>query len=256
MLMSSSFVNEINIEASDGLIGVIKDVLFDDATWLIRWLVVDTGDFLQERRVLLPPSVVVDADCPAKKFSVSLSKQQVKNSPDTDTAKPVSRQMEANLYDHYDHDPYWAKGLYMAGYGFSGGVLAPPLSLGTMRRSREQAQSLPRDGDPRLRSMHEVTGYHIHARDGEIGHVDDFLLEDSDWSVHYLVIDTKNWWPGKKVLISPLSIRTTDWARRSVNLDIDRAGVRGGPAFDTSTTIDRAYEAEFHKYYAGLKQRA
>jgi hypothetical protein len=97
------------------------------------------------------------------------------------------------------------------------------------------------------------TGYHIHASDGEIGHVEDFLVEDADWSIHYLVVDTKNWWPGKKVLISPRSTRDIDWMDRLVNLDVDRQRVKDSPAYDASTPVDRAYEKDFHKHYGEVQ---
>ena len=109
------------------------------------------------------------------------------------------------------------------------------------------------DDDPHLRSIEAVTGYHIHASDGEIGHVEDFLVEDADWSIHYLVVDTKNWWPGKKVLISPRLAREIDWTDRLVNLDVDRQKVKDSPPYDASTTVDWAYENHFHNYYGDIR---
>ena len=103
--------------------------------------------------------------------------------------------------------------------------------------------------DPHLRSIEAVTGYNIHATDGEIGHVEDFLVEEVDWSIHYLVVDTKNWWPAKKVLISPRSARTIDWSSKLVNLDVSRQKVKDSPEYDASVTVDRAYEKHFHSYY-------
>ncbi len=97
-----------------------------------------------------------------------------------------------------------------------------------------------------------VTGYHIHALDGEIGHVEDFYVEDADWSIHYLVVDTKNWWPGQKVLISPKSAKTIDWTRKLVNLDVDRQKVKESPPYDASTKVDRPYEKHYHSYYGSF----
>jgi beta-lactamase superfamily II metal-dependent hydrolase len=105
--------------------------------------------------------------------------------------------------------------------------------------------------------MEAVSGYHIHATDGEVGHVADFLVEDGDWSIHYLVVDTRNWWPGKKVLISPRSARKIDWLEQLINLDVDRNTVKGSPMYDASTIVDRAYEKHFHSHYdrVGLSGR-
>ena len=186
--------------------------------------------------------------------------QQVKDSPDIDTEQSVSRQMETNVYDYYGWRPYWGTGLYMGGFGYMGGMgmggaMAMSPSLGPRQREKHIAYPHPQrsDGDPHLRSIDAVTGYHIHASDGEIGHVEDFLVEDADWSIHYLVVDTKNWWPGKKVLISPRSAREIDWTNRLVNLNVDRQRVKDSPAYDASTTVDRAYEQQFHSYYGDVR---
>ena len=120
-----------------------------------------------------------------------------------------------------------------------GSGMASPY-LGARRREQEIADAQADRDDVHLRSVEAVTGYHIHASDGEIGHVEDFLIEDADWSIHYLVVDTKNWWPGKKVLVSPRSAGEIDWTDRLVNLDVDRQKVKDSPAYDPTITIDRA----------------
>ena len=98
-----------------------------------------------------------------------------------------------------------------------------------------------------------MTGYHIRASDGEIGHVEDFLVEDADWSIRYLVVDTKNWWPGKKVLIAPHSAREIDWTKKLVKLDVDRQRVKDSPQYDPSTTVDQDYEALFRDHYGDVR---
>ena len=252
MLWNASAIKGYAIAASDGQIGTVSDFLFDDASWLVRWLVVDTGNWLSGRKVLLPPSVLGQLDAKDREFAVKLTKQQIKDSPDIDTDRPVSRQMETSVYDYYGWSPYWGSGFYMGGYGYMpGSGMASPY-LGSRRREEEIAEAQADRDDPHLRSIEAVTGYHIHASDGEIGHVEDFLVEDADWSIHYLVVDTKNWWPGKKVLISPRSAREIDWTDRLVNLDVDRQKVKDSPAYDPSITVDRAYDERFLTYY-GIK---
>jgi hypothetical protein len=253
MLWNASAINGYGIAASDGRLGTISDFLFDDASWLIRWLVVDTGNWLSGRKVLLPPSVLGHPDVAASEFSVRLSMQQVKDSPDFATDRPVSRQIETNVYDYYGWSPYWGGGLYMGGYGYAGGAMPMPPDPEFGRRAQAAADSQRDDDDPHLRSTEAVTGYRIHASDGEIGHVDDFLVEDADWSIHYLVVDTKNWWAGKKVLISPRSARVISWTDRLVNLDVTRQQVKDSPPYDATTTVDQAYEKRFHGYYGDLR---
>jgi hypothetical protein len=252
MLRNASVINGYAIAASDGRLGTVSDFLFDDASWLVRWLVVDTGNWLPGRKVLLPPSVLGHPDQMGYEFPVRLTMQQVKDSPDIDSDRPVSRQMETNIYDYYGWSPYWGTGFYMGGYGYMPGTMAMSPSLGS-RRHEEDIARTQNDGDPHLRSIEAVTSYHIHASDGEIGHVEDFLVEDADWSIHYLVVDTKNWWPGKKVLISPRSAREIDWKDKLVNLNVDRQTVKDSPAYDASTMVDRAYEKHFHNYYGEIR---
>jgi hypothetical protein len=251
MLRNASAINGYTIAASDGHLGTVSDCLFDDASWLIRWLVVDTGTWLSGRKVLLPAFALGHIDPERREFSVRLTRQQVKDSPDIDTERPVSRQMETDIYDYYGWSPYWSSGLYMAGYG--GGAMAPLPLPGSSRREEDIAAARRSGDDPHLRSVKAITGYHIHASDGEIGHVGDFLVEDADWSIHYLVVDTRNWWPGRKVLVSPRSVREIDWTDNLVNINVDRQRVKESPGYDASKTVDRDYEKHFHSYYDGIR---
>ena len=232
MLWNASAINGYAIAASDGHIGTVSDFLFDDTSWRVRWLVVDTGNWLSGRKVLLPPSVLGQLDAKEQRFSVTLTKQQIKDSPEIDTDRPVSRQMETSVYDYYGWSPYWGSGFYMGGYGYMPGDTAESPYLGARRRDEEIAEGEHSHEDVHLRSVEAVTGYHIHASDGEVGHIEDFLVEDADWSIRYLVVDTKNWWPGKKVLISPRSAKEIDWTDRLVSLDVDRQRVKDSPKYN------------------------
>lgn len=253
MLRNASAIDGSTIEASDGRLGTVDDFLFNDANWLVRWLVVDTGNWLSGRKVLLPAFALGHLDPKEHGFSVRLTMQQVNDSPDIDTQRPVSRQMETNIYDYYGWSPYWSPGLYLGGYGYGGGAMAPLPSAGSRRREEDIVAAQQSNDDPHLRSIEAITGYHIHARDGEIGHVEDFLLKDADWSIRYLVVDTKNWWPGKRVLISPRSVREIDWMNNLVNLKVDRQRVKDSPPYDASIIVDRAFENDFHNYYDNVR---
>src|SRR5271170_2222937 len=123
MLWNASAINGYAITASDGGLGTVSDFLFDDSSWLIRWLVVDTGKWLSGRKVLLPPSVLGHLDAEGEKFPVRLTMQQVKDSPEIATDRPVSRQMETSVYDYYGWSPYWGTGFYMGGYGYMPGAM-------------------------------------------------------------------------------------------------------------------------------------
>jgi sporulation protein YlmC with PRC-barrel domain len=252
MFWNASVIKGYTIAATDGRLGTVSDFLFDDASWKIRWLVVDTGTWLSGRKVLLPPTVLRHPDANEREFSVALTMQQIKDSPDIDSDQPVSRQLETSVYDYYGWSPYWGMDLYMGGYGYAGGAMLASPYLESRWREETIPDTRQDDGDPHLRSIAAVTGYHIHASDGEIGHVRDFILEDADWSIHFLVVDTKNWWAGKTVLVSPHAAREISWHDRLVNLSVDRETVKSSPAYDATTTVDGAYEKRFHDHYGDV----
>lgn len=249
MLQNASAINGYAIAANDGRLGTASDLLFDDGIWLVRWLVVDTGKWLPGRKVLLPPSVLGHLDPSEREFAVGLTMQQVKDSPDISTERPVSRQLEAHIYDYYGWQPYWGTDLLLGGYGYEGRARAVSPVPEFRLLAEDIAAARRSNDDPHLRSIEAITGYHIHASDGEIGHVRDFLVEDADWSIQYLIVDTQNWWPGMKVLISPRSVQEIDWTDNLVNLNVDCQKVKDSPAYNASKAVDQAYEKNFRSHY-------
>ena len=251
MLLTASALKGYAIEASDGKIGTVSDLLFDDENWRVRWLVVDAGTWLIERKLLVHPSAIGSMAGAGQVLPVNLTRAQVAASPDIRRDQPVSRQMETHLYDYYGWDPYWGGG--SIGLGGIASPLAVPPCLGVAAVDDSPGADGGRAaGDPHLQSIDAVCGYHIHATDGEIGHVADFLLDDAGWGIRYLIIDTGNWWPGEKVLISPQSVKDIDWADRLIHLDVTRHKVKGRPTYDPSITMDGVYDEKFLSYY-GIK---
>jgi hypothetical protein len=243
MLWNASRLVGYAIEATDGTIGGIADFFFDDTRWTTRWVVVDTGTWLPGRQVLLSPLWVECVDAATEKLVVGITRRQVEESPDVRTDQPVSRQMEERIYAHYQLPPYWYVPM---------GDASTPMPL-REPAAREAAGAKPGgepgDGDPHLRSLNEVNQYYIHATDGDIGHVDDFLLDECDWSIRYMVVATRNWWPGKKVLIAPSWTSEISWSAREVRLDLTRAAIRNSPEYDATATVDRDYEERLHRHY-------
>lgn len=249
MLWDASAINGYAIEASDGRLGTVSDLLFEDVGWTIRWLVVDTGNWLSGRKVLLPLSALGQPDRVLRHFPVKLTMQQVKDSPDVDTDQSVSRQIEGHVYDYYGWDPYWGSSFFPTNNAMATPFVAPLHLSGSKPHDPASADAQPNEGDPHLRSIAALAGYHIHATDGEIGHVEGFLVDDVGWSIRYITVDTRNWWSGERVLISPRSVREIDWADRLVHLDVDRQKVKDSPVLEPDMTMDRAYEEKHRAYY-------
>ncbi|MBD3379007.1 MAG: PRC-barrel domain containing protein [Candidatus Omnitrophica bacterium] len=234
-------VNEVigyNINALDGEIGKITDLYFDDTQWIVQYFVVDTGSWLSGRSVLISPVTVAgEPDWRKQEVSLLLNREMVEKSPDIDTEKPVSRQKELEIMKYYRWPVYW-------GEPFNGPV-------GDIPAEYYEKQLIPEEeeGQSHLRSVKEVEGYRIHARDGEIGHVKDFIAEDAQWNLRYLIADTGTWLPGRKVLIDPLWLESVDWSMKEVKVTLSREEIKNSPPYDPSEPINRDYEGKLYDYY-------
>jgi sporulation protein YlmC with PRC-barrel domain len=251
MLLAMSAINGFAVAAEGGKIGKVSDFLFDDRTWKLRWMVVDTGHWLTGRKVLVHPSAIGPVNYEREHLTVRLTKQQVENSPDILDDEPVSRHMQDSLYGYYGWDPLWGGGNYLGGYtyglGFAMGATRPYDEGAVLEADRAELRL--NDADPHLRSVSAVTGYHIQATDGSIGHIQNMMVETDNWGIRYLVVDTRNWWPGKRVLLSPYAVKTISWADRDAVVDVSREQVKASPAWQPEEAIDRAYEERLHGYY-------
>ena len=248
MMFTASSMKGYAIQATDGLIGTVRDLLFDDRSWKIRWLVIDTGTFLPGRKVLIHPSAVGQAVHDQEELLVSLTKAQIEASPAIETDQPVSQQMEAHLNDFYGWDPYW--GSLSFGTGAIASPLSPPPLAGAGLPSEAEIAAGPHaEGDPHLRSVEATIGYAIEANDGAIGHAEDFQADDRAWEIRYLIVDTRKWWSGAHVLVSPFAIRDFDWADHSIRVDLTQAQLRASPPWDPANPPDLPYEEALHQHY-------
>ncbi len=243
MLQSIKHFAGFSVPATDGEIGKVYDFYFDDSSWIVRYLVLEQGKWLPGRRVLLSPVTFGQADGEKKILPVLLNKKQIEKSPSITWDEPVSRQKEKELVEHYDWPIYWPSPSLSMQYNI-------PLAKKLAEDDKAESSS---EGDPNLRSIREVSGYHIQASDGEIGHVEDFIVDDDDWHIRYLVIDTKNWLPGKKVLVSPLWVDSIDWEKKKVFMAISRETVKDSPEYDPSQPVNRVYEERLYDFYGRPK---
>jgi hypothetical protein len=243
MLRSVRKCKEYSLAARDGRIGHIREFYFDDTHWTIRYAVVQAGNWLTGRLVLLSPHALGKINDEDKTISVDLTRDQIRNSPSPESDRPVSRQFEMDYYTYFGWPYYWV-GPYL--WGPSPYPVLPS-------EASDLAATFTHDqpkGDPHLRDTDEVAGYHIGARDGEIGHVDDFLFSDSDWSIHYVAVETRNWFPGKHVLVPPAWIKEIKWEDSKVRVEAGRDEIRQAPAYDASQPVDDDLETRLSQYFA------
>jgi len=256
MLRQSKDLLDFAIAATDGAIGDVKDLYFDDEAWAIRYLVVDTGSWLSSRKVLISPIAVGEPDWSNKQLPVALTREQVRNSPDIDTDMPVTRQHESDYLDYYRYPYYWG-GIGMWGVGGYPYMLVPGYvgygaSAATQAESdsaQARTEARQSDNDPHLRSCNAVVGYHIEASDGEIGHVQGLLVDEESWAIRYLVVRTSNWWLGHDVLVASQWIKGVSWAQRSVAVDLTRDALKHAPAYDPALPVGREMEIDVYKHY-------
>ena len=257
MLRSVKDLEGYAVGATDGAIGHVKDFYFDDRAWVVRYLVVDAGSWLSSRKVLISPIAIGSPDWTERLLPVRLTKDQVKGSPDIDTDKPISRQHEMAYSTYYGYPNYWD------GAGYWGGGMVPNLTLpdeggfGSPRAIRQESENAyamadierGEGGDPHLRSCREVMKYHIHATDGDIGHVDGMLVDDQTWAIRYLIVNTGNWWLGHQLLIAPQWIERVSWFDAKVFVKMSRQAIKDAPAYDPVAQLERFEEAALYEHY-------
>jgi len=217
MLRSLRDLQYYTVTATNGDVGKVVNFLFDDERWSVRYLVVDTGGLFNRHEVLVSPISFSEVERPIRRVHLSLTKEKIENGPSVDSAKTAGASPMCTAETWTDLEP--------------------------LSSSPEQ----PRESY--LRSASEVQGYDIQAIDGSIGHVDDFIVEDIDWEVRYLVIDTSNWWFGKKVLVAPQWADQLSWEDKKVGIGLSQQAIKNSPEWDSTKNINREYEAQLYDHY-------
>lgn len=217
---------DFSMRATDGDIGTVKDFYFEDNSWVIRYLIIETGNWLNGRKVLISPEAHLTPDWENKVFPISFSKEQIKSSPSIDTELPVYRQQEIKLYDHYSLGDYWRG-------GFVAGGMPLPMDEAMMKQDDEISKRITGD-DLHLRSIEKITGYSVKATDGTVGTIKDFIIDDANWNINFIVVDTGHWFSGKDVMLSPKTVKEIKWDVSEIIVDINVSQVKECPEYDQS----------------------
>jgi len=236
MLNKANALKGYTLHGLDGEIGKVKEFYFDDRYWTIRYLVADTDTWLKDRQVLISPYALTAVNTSDRYIDIDLTIKQIEHSPSLETDKPVSRQFEDAYSGYYG----------LPGYGVPYMWGPYPFIVRDRTNWREPVRD-DQAGDHHLRSTREVSGYNIQATDGEIGHVKDFLIDEQNWAIRYLIVDTRNWWPGKKVLLSPRWIDRVSWSESTVFVDLLRETVKQSPEYTEDSLLTREYETGLHQ---------
>ena len=239
MLIKASTLKDYKLNSLDGEIGKVKEFFFDDHFWTIRYLVANTGNWLTGRNVLISPYAMTAVNSKEQNIDINLTKKQIEGSPSLYSDRPVSLQYEEAYHGYYGWPVYW-------GGQFSWG--SDSYIQHDHEKQKESAEH-ERDWDPNLRSSEAVSDYHIQSKDDEIGHVEDYVIDDKTWAIRYIIVDIRNWWPGKKVLISPKWIERINWSESKVYVNLSGEAIKQSPEYTDRTLLTREYETKLHGHY-------
>jgi hypothetical protein len=239
MLIEAKTLKGSSLKGTDGDIGSVSEFYFDDRYWTIRYLVAETGSWLSDKKVLISPYSLSSGNVLDDRVNVRLTKKQIEDSPSIHTHDPVSRQFEETYNGYYGYPNYWDGDHAWGGF--------PYIERDHSKWGKTESGAIGRERH--LRSTQEVSGYHISALDGEIGHVDDFIVDEKTWSIRYVVVATRDWWPGKKVLISPKWIQKVSWENREVTVELTRDAIKNAPEYFGGSLLTREYETGLYGHY-------
>jgi len=232
-----------SIQAIDGEKGKVKNILFDDETWTVRYLEADLGSFFKEKKVLIPKDNLGKPHWEDKHFPVELTVKRIENSPDIGHDLPVSRKYEQELFAHYELTPYWPANIGIfpgkESMFYPGQVIAPPKKVVEKE-----------DIDTNLRSFTEIRGYFIKAKDDIFGHIHDLIIDDDNWQILYVIIDTKNFVPWSKQVMLPIElIDEISYLDKDVKINLPKEVIKNAPEYNPSDAISAEYEKVLKDFY-------
>ena len=254
MLRSIKNITSYPVEALDGHIGTVKDCLFDDHFWTWRHLVVDTGNWLPGRKVLISPLHLQQPEVgmSVHHFPINLTKSQIEACPDLAADEPVSRRHETELASYYKHAPYWlVSDIFEPGRPERFDDFYDEHSV---KQKLEHKEKLKEIEACHLQSAKEVFGYHIDAKENEFGYLDDLIVEDQTWKILFMVVAAHKWLPGRKFLIDIDWVFHFDWQNKSATVRLSREEIESSPVYGPHQPINHDYLGKLYDYY-GLPQR-
>jgi hypothetical protein len=191
MIIASKHLQGVCVVGSEGAAGCVLDVLFDDRSWHVKYLVVRLGGRLSAWHVLLKPDLVTHAAWTERELHVPLSGREFRQLPGVQSDPPVAYRQELQAARF----SAWEAG---------------------------RIEDVVLDGDPHLRNMRAVTGHRVEASDGPVGRIAEFIIDDEYWTVRYVVVNTGRLLPSLRVLIAPTWVETISWEDRVVRLSATR----------------------------------
>ncbi|MFN2341110.1 MAG: PRC-barrel domain-containing protein [Halanaerobium sp.] len=256
MLRKLKNLEGFKIHGKDGDLGKVKDFYFDQQRFVLRYVVVDTGNWLKHHKILISTDSFEKINYEQEEIIVNLTAEKLEAGPRIDKNKPVSKVMEEKVVKHFDWPIYWTSPHPSDG---------PPIEAGSMIRENifdfdnltdAEKQAEEEEIDSNLRSLKEVRGYHIQAEDKEFGHLEDLFVDEENWLIRYLLIDTRNILPGKDVLIAPEWLRNISWNQEKIFVNKTKEEIKSAPEYREEKSdylVHRDYEEDLYDHYDETK---
>jgi len=248
MLLATQFFLSTKVVGTDAPLGRIDDLLFDDNSWGLRYLVIDTRSWLPGRKVVLTPAELTDTAWLAKEIKVDRTRQEIEDSPPLEEHEPVSQQRESQLADYFDWPRLWGTSDAL-GTETPMGVGSEVAEAGS-KASREEFSPEGR-GDPHLRSCTHLKGYEVVAKDGELGAIQNLIIDTEGWRIDQLVVavDDSKWLTNTLRSFEPESVDKIDWEQRHLALDLTLKAIELRPEFNSNEPVNRVYEQQSYDYF-------
>lgn len=238
-------IKGFNLKGPNGNIGTCQDALFDDQAWTVRYVDVDTGGWLSERRVLLSPISLGAPSWEKGEIYTELTGDQIESSPKLDSQSPISKEWEDSFFKFHGW-PYYGVGMHMWGL-----THYPDESELKKIHSASPTSDIHKNTNQTIRSASELREYEVSARDGEVGRIKDFVFDTETWAIRYLVIENHSFLQRKKTIVSPFWVSHIDWMERACVIDLNRAEIECSPQpeGESNDYLDREFEMKLHNHY-------
>ncbi|MDQ0207815.1 PRC-barrel domain-containing protein [Alkalicoccobacillus murimartini] len=259
MFIQAKTLESFSMNATDGELGSIADLYFESNTFTLRYFVGDTRTWFFGGKVLLSPEAVTSIDAEKEHINVNETKEQIKNSPKPSEHEPVSRQYEAELRDHYGWKHYWGAPIGGVGAGMGtpgaypaapGLIIPPPVSNPQSDQGEYESEALSHQTNHNfLQSINDLRGYTIHAKNGEVGKVLDFMLNEHDWSINYIIVDVGGVFTREPVPLAAEWITDISWQDKTITVNVEKELIERAPNYELHEPFTREHEAELYSHY-------
>lgn len=256
MLRKLKNLEGFTIHGKDDDLGKVKDFYFDQQRFGLRYVVVDTGNWLKHQKTLISTKSFTKINYEQEEILVDLTSDELEEAPSLDKNKPISKVMEEKLVKHFDWPIYWVSPHPTDGPAIQAGSVIREVLFDFNELTAEEKRTKENDVESNLRSFNEVRGYHIQAEDKEFGHLEDLFVDEEDWAIRYLLIDTRNILPGKDVLIAPEWLELISWNEEKIFVNKTKEEIKNAPEYREEKTdylVHRDYEEKLYDHYDELK---